>query len=181
MADTQQTITALKTLLADNTTQQISPQDVRDIVETVRAGYAALYVSAAVESSIGVAGTFVKAAGTTTLVTDPAAVNWSMPANNRLRYDGTADRVVQVVCSISMQAAAANVDLSWRLAKNGTTIAATEITRKVSTGGDNGAAAVSGLVEVTNGDYVELWIANETSTANATVTKMYMSVMDVAL
>ena len=181
MADTQQTIAALKTLLADNTSQDISAQDVRDIVETLKPGYGQMWLSATDESSIGVAGTYVKAAGTTTLTTDPAAATWSMPANNRLQYGGTADRLAVVSCSFSMQAAGAVVDLSWRLAKGGVTIPDTEITRRVTNTAQNGAASVTGLVSVSNGDYIELWVTNDTNTTNLTVMKMTMTVTDWAI
>jgi len=181
MADTQQTIAALKTLLADNTSQDIGAGDVRDIVETLKAGYGQMFMSATSPTAIGVAGTFYKAAGTTTLTTDPAASDWSMPANNRLQYGGTATRLAVVSCSFSMQSVGATVDLTWRIAKGGVTIADTEITRRVSNAAQNGAASVNALVEVSNGDYLELWVTNETNNTNLTVIKMTMTVRDEAI
>lgn len=147
----------------------------------VDSGRAQLYVSSSAETTIGTAGTFVKAAGTTTLTTAPAAKGWSMPTNNRLRYDGVADRLAVVHCPLSLQAAGTAVDLSIRLAKNGTTIADTEITLRVASASQDGAVSTVGLVEVSNGDYIELWVANETDTTNLTVTKMTLALSDKAI
>jgi len=175
---TSRSISALNLLFPDQTSGDISPQDDRDLIATFTPGYAQMFISSSAPTTIAVATTFVKAAGTTTLTTDPTALNWTMPTDNRLAYGGTPDRVVMVTCAISLQAVGTNVDLKWRLAKTGTTIADTEITRKVVVASENGAAAISGLVEMSNGDYLELWTANDTDTTNLTVTNMVMSVMD---
>ncbi len=181
MADTQRSITAVLALLADNNTQQISAQDIRDVVETLRNGHGQIYVSSSAETTIVTKSVFVKAAGTTTLTTSPAAVGWSMSANNRLRYDGTADRIAHVTCAISLQAAANSKEIQWRLAKNGTTIADTTITRKIVVNSENGAAAITAIVGVSSGDYIELWVANDTDNTNATLSKMILTVVDHAL
>jgi len=46
MAETERTFPALQALLADNTVEAISPQDLRDAIVSCLGGYASMYVSA---------------------------------------------------------------------------------------------------------------------------------------
>ncbi len=121
----------------------------------------------------------MKAAGTTALSAN--SHNWSMPANNRLQYDGTADRVVHLACSVSMTAAANNKLTRLRVAVNDTTNAESEVQRFVTTGADVGSTALHSFFKVSAGDYVELWVANGTDDVNMTITHMNLFVMDMAL
>lgn len=179
MAETQRTLAALLTILADNTTGQISPEDVRDIVETLRAGHAELSLSSSAETSIATVDTFVKAAGTTTLSAN--AHNWTMPQDNRLTYGGTVARVVHVACSLSMTAAANNKLARLAIAKNGTIVTASEVQRFIATGADVGSTALHSMVSVDPTDYLEVWIANGTDNANMTLTYLNLFVMDMAI
>ena len=116
------------------------------------------------------ANTFYKVAGTTT--TGVAGRDFSMPANNRLQYDGTPDILVKVNCTLSVNVATGSKLLAFRLAKNGTTLAPTEVEKEV----DNtfSALTVIGLVEMSTGDYIELWGENNDDTVNFTVDEMHM-------
>lgn len=120
-----------------------------------------------------VAGTFALVAAT--------ADNWDMNTNGQLRYTGAADRILHITCAVSMISAANNQLLHFRLAKNGTSMESTEIQRKVGTGADVGAAALTGLIEVTNGDYITLEVRNETSTATVTTTLANIVAVDGAI
>lgn len=137
--------------------------------QAATASSAEIYFSTAVETAIATVDTPVKALGTTTLVTDPAAVNFTMPANNRLTYSGTQTIVASVSVTLSMTSAGNGKKISFSIAKNGTPIASSEIDRYVGTGADIGAAALQTLVELEATDYVELWIENKTDNTNATV------------
>ncbi len=180
MAETQRTLTALLLLLADNGTGDISPEDVRDIVETFRSDHAQLYVSTPAATTIGVAGTFVKGAGTTTLSSPPTPENFSMPADNKLLYNGPAKRTVKVVCNFSVTCASSSQVLAFRMAKNGTDLVDSEIEHKIGTGADRVAASVAALIEMVNTDYVELFLTNKTSTGAVTLEKMNMIVFGSA-
>lgn len=126
-----------------------------------------IYFSTPAATTIATAGTFVKAAGTTTLLSGSS--DFTMPSNNRLTYGGTVTKKFRVTVALSMTLGAANEVLALRLAKNGTTIAATEIDRKTGASGDIGAAALTHLVELATNDYVEIWITNKSTTASPTI------------
>jgi len=179
MVETQRSITALYAVLPDNTSGNISPEDVRDIVETLRHGHGEISTNASAETSIAVAGTYVKAAGTSTL--SPDAHNWTMPQDGRLTYGGTADRVVHLALTVSFTAASNNENIRMRIAKNGTTVARSEVQRFVGTGADVGSTALHHFDNVTPTDYFELWVTNMTDTTNLTVLQYNMFIMDMAL
>jgi hypothetical protein len=177
MPDTVRTISTIMALLADNTTGDISPQDLRDAVETLRPDYGHMYVSTPASTTIGVAGTYVKAAGTTALVSSPASRNFTMPADNRLRYDGAAKRIVFIFCQVSVQHGASD-EIRLRLAKNGTTLSQTQLKLNAAET-EYMSGAMFAVVEMVSTDYVEVWITNQTDTSQPTVSDM--SLLAVAL
>jgi hypothetical protein len=178
LPETQRSITDLYSVLPDNDQREISAEDVRDIVETLRAGHAELYVSTPAPTTLSNQDEFVKAAGTTTLSSFDH--NWTMSQDNRLLYGGTVDRVVHLACTMSMTMTLGHKIFKARIAKNGTTIEASEIQRFVSTGGDIGSTALHSFFDVSPGDYVEVWIACGTfPVTNATVEAMNLFVMDM--
>jgi hypothetical protein len=170
MADTQRTLTALMTLLADNTAGAISPQDVRDLVATVRARAAQISVPLAAAAAITISDT--------TSYFECTAPTWSLgPAdsfdqsdgNGRLTYIGTVAVMLHLACTVSFSSASNNQQLHLRLAKNGTTDATSEVVRKVGTGADVGSAALHLIVSVAANDHISLWVRNATSAANITI------------
>lgn len=174
---TERTIAQLNTDFADNTTGDITPADMRNLIESLVPAFGSMYISSAAATSISAQNTFTKVAGTTTL--EAVARDMSMPANNRLRYDGAITRQFLIKAAFSMTAAASNEVYAFRLAKNGTTIAASEIQRFVGTGSDVGAAAVQASVELSTNDYVELFVENQTSSANPTIEVLHMFALGI--
>lgn len=130
--------------------------------------YGAMYVSTPAATTISVAGTYVKAAGTTTIGTNN--VDFTMPANNRLTYGGTDTKVFAVSVDLTFYCATGYNEMRVQIAKNGTVIAESAGGGKQTA---SGTAAVTGtaqaLVSLATTDYVEIWITNVTSTANITV------------
>jgi hypothetical protein len=168
MADTQRSISALLALLPDNTSGDISPQDVRDIVETLRAGHGEIYVSSSAATSFADTTTWVEAAGTYTLSGN--AHNWDENTNARLRYIGTADRVVHIAGSVSMTSSANNQVVEIGIGKNGTILTPSIQRRKIGTGTDVGALALHGFIDVTLNDYLSIMVRDTSWTAAETVT-----------
>lgn len=171
MPDTQRSKSSLATLLADNTGGDISPQDVRDFLESMDLARASLYVSTSSATTIASAGTWTKAAGTTTSVN---LNRCTMPADNRLTYTGSPDVHGLVECWLSLTAADDNQVISVGIAENGTIIASSEVQHKMLTGTDVVQLAVAGEATLSTTDYVELFVKNNTSDANVTVTYAYM-------
>ena len=139
--------------------------------------HAGMYISSAVETVIAGASTPAKALGTTIL--GAVAQDFDMPANNRLRYIGSQTSHFWVTVALSMTSASNIQVLSLTIAKNGTVDASTTIERKVGTGSDIGAAAVNGMFELAEDEYVELWVANETTGGNITVENMNFQIAEV--
>lgn len=159
---TQRTITQVLALLADNTTADISPEDMRDLVETFRPRSAELYFSTPANTAVATVSTPLKVAGTTTLVTSPAAVGFTMPENNRLTYGGTAKICACIQGHVSITATGNGKVFNFYIAKNGTVLVQSQIRRKIGTGTDVGAMGFGAILEMVATDYIELWVENIT-------------------
>lgn len=132
-----------------------------------------LYISTPV-ATLSVGATPVKAAGTTTaLRTD----NFTH-ATGRLTYVGTVPKTFQATAAISAKSSIGNVVLSMYFAKNGTVVAASEITRKIGTANDVGAAALVCTAACIQNDYIEIFISVTGASPNITLDQMILSVIE---
>jgi hypothetical protein len=171
MSDTQRTKANLITLYADNTIGAITPQTMRDLIESFACSNASMYVTTPVATTIAVAGTFVKAEGATTLV---GAHRGDMPANNRLRFTGTARVHIHLVANLSVKCSSNNQNVSFAIAKNGVVVDHSIMEHLITTGSDVKIMAIHADMDLDPNDYVELWVTNNTSTASVTVQRGYM-------
>ncbi len=176
MADTIRTSTALFALLANNTDGDISAQDLRDMLQSLRDGHGEMYVSSAASMTPDDTATYKDLAGTFTLVS--GAHNWDMNTNGQLRYTGTPDRHATIQVAISMTSGSNNQILHFRVAKNGTSLPPTEIIRKVGTGAAIGAAALNGDSTFSTNDYFTVQVRNASSTGTVKADKMHIIVHD---
>lgn len=178
MADTKRTSTDLITNLFQDgqAAGSITPGDLRDFIVSVQPPFGHAYISASAATTISVAGTYYKAAGTTTLSATVEEVS-DGSVNNRLVYTGTPDRHFHIVATVSMTAASNNQIIGLKLAKNGTVLDESVTRRAVSTGADVGSTAIHADAMMSTNDYIELFVTNETSTASVTVTNMYLFMM----
>lgn len=172
---TQRTYDELIALYPDNTTGLISPQDLRDLVDSVRAPHGRVHMSTPAATTIGTPGTFVKVAGTFAL--DSHFHLTTPDTTGRVTYNGTSPRHCHVVCSLSMTCAGNNQDIAIRLAVNGNTDPATQARRKIGTGTDIGSTAIHGDALLNANDYIEVYVTNLTSTASITVQDCYLFVI----
>lgn len=168
MVDTQRSITAVKALLADNTTGDISPQDVRDMLETLRSGHGEISVTSAAATSFADASSFVDIAGTWALSANNH--NWDMNSNGQLRYTGTADRICHIACSFSFTSSTNNQVIEWTVAKNGTAITQSVLENKIGTGSDVQSSALHAFATVSTNDYLTIQCKNTTWSGAQTVT-----------
>jgi hypothetical protein len=114
----------------------------------------------------------VKVAGT--FVTD-AAASFTTDATGRLTYTGSTTTVVQFVASVTLVPVGTNQLLTIQLAKNGTPITNAKMTRTVSSGASGNVSIVFNISMATS-DYVELFVANNSSTNDITVTDCLLGV-----
>lgn len=171
MAETQRTTAAVYSLLADNTSGDISPQDQRDGFATWRMGHGQMYVAAADAAAITVSDTssYFEATNPAWTLSGGLHLFDESGGNGRLTYTGTAEVTCHIALSLSMTSASSNQVLHFRIGKSGTTDAASEIQRKVGTGTDVGALAMHLITNMTNGQYLSLWVRNATGANNITV------------
>ena len=128
--------------------------------------YGQFYFSSTAATTISVAGTYVKAAGTTT---SDSLSDVTMPENNRLLNDSGSTRLFEVSVHIDAEDGGGNKQLSMKLAKNGTVIDATEVDGETTS--NHGAHMnLTWAVSLDDEDYIEIWVANNTDTSNVTAT-----------
>jgi len=166
MAQTRRTLAQIWSLLADNTSEAISPTDHRDGLYTLLTMAAAYYFDTPAQTSISGSGTPTLVSGATTALY--TGDDWTISATNRATYTGTPTMLVVAVSAVSMTAAASSKDTSWYFAKSGVAITGSRSQRKIGTGTDVGSTIVVGITTVTTGQYIELFCANDSDTVNLT-------------
>ncbi len=165
---TQRTKAELDTFFADNVTGLITPSRLRDFVESLACSDGSFYVTTPVATAISVAGDFVKAAGTTTFIDGHRT---TMPVNNRLLYGGVALVRAHIMANISFICAS---DDQVILAKNGVEVAHSRMDHLIATGADVQHMTIGADMDLESGDYVELWVTNNTSLGSVTVQRGYV-------
>ncbi|MFK8007989.1 MAG: beta strand repeat-containing protein [Saprospiraceae bacterium] len=120
-------------------------------------------------------GVPVKADGETTLIN---AVDVDMPADNRLRYTGSETQTFFVSCNISARVDNNRRQIYYSIRKNGADVpsinAATHF-REDDGNNELNSTTITGTVELSTNDYVELWIENVEDGSDVTVRFMNLS------
>jgi len=165
MADTIRSLSDLLALLPSSGRGEISAADLRDMLVSIQHSRGSFSISSASATTISVAGTYYKAAGTTAA----GRLHNFTHANNRVTYTGIPDVDVDIYGSLSMTTAGSNNILGMKMAKNGTVIDETIVRRKVGTGTDIGAAGIEGEATLSTNDYIELFVTNEDDTTSVTI------------
>lgn len=171
MPDTQRTIAAVMALLADNTSAAISPQDLRDAIESLRPRFGRIYVLPAGSAAVVIPDTtnYVEVTSPTwTLDANALDVDES-DGNGKLTYTGVADVVATVTAHLSLTSASNNQEIHFRLAKNGTTLAETETLHKVLQGADPISVSLETIVPLSTGDHLSIAVRNATGANNVTI------------
>ena len=181
MADTSRTVTDMASNLFQDSQAagSITPQDLRDLVETCQTKQGSIYVSTAGATTI--AGTAnvtansltnmvaVETGGTFTLSTAPTANEFDMNTDGQLRYTGTPTTNVFFTASVMLEIVNSGVDLELVMAvtKGGT------IVTGAKTGGfcprihtNSVPMSVSGFASMATNDYLNIFVGNVDSTGN---------------
>jgi hypothetical protein len=125
----------------------------------------------AVATTLTTAGTFYKVAGVTV---SGAFVAKFTNTDNRATYTGALDAGFSMTAVLSFTGKA-NDNHAVRFAKNGATLAASEATITVPTGGRTENISIIELESLKTGDYVEVWLSNlDTSAQTATVSDLHV-------
>jgi len=178
MADTVRTLAALQSLLADNETGDISPQDLRDMLVSILGAYGGFYIHA---SSTG--HTLGGSEELCTLATPTAfdAQDLEVDTGNKkvtIATDGKYLVLVGAVCRVDSTNA---VTLKIRKTASGGSSSDIGIASHYSpTQADETLSfAMAGIADLVDGDYLRLWV-NGTATDVLTVTELSLVVCRLA-
>ena len=117
-------------------------------------------------TTISTQGTAVKVAGTWVVQTES---NFTGNTTGRLTYTGSTTEVVSANVSITFSHAGSGTDdLAVYIAKNGSVLTASKLTRAV-TGNSRGNVGTFFNVSMATSDYLEVFVANDSDTSNITV------------
>ena len=167
MVDTARSLAALQLLLADNTSEDISPQDVRDMLVSLVSAHGGLAITTPVQTSITNAN-WTPLAGTWDLnpLTDDHFVE---AANGQLQYSGTPPtRIATITATISPAAAVKDKEFEFAIAKNGTVLNDSIVGCWFTVLGKPRSVAVQALTNMSTNDYVALMVRGITDTTNIT-------------
>lgn len=176
MADTQRTVAATLALLADNSAGAISPQDIRDFAVSWRPAWGVLSVAAADSGAITISNSNDYFEATAMAWTLGEARLFDENSNGRLRYIGTEPVTAFVTATVSITSGSGSQVTHWRIGDTGTTLASSEVQRKIGVGADVGALAVTGLAVLDTNDYVSLWCRNSSGSNDVTIEVATMQV-----
>lgn len=162
---TQRSQAELDALFATNGTRDISAARLRDLVESCVPSVGTLAYTTAL-TAIVAPSAFVKASNVTVLALER---RFSMPLVGRLTYDGPADAIAHVTGALGVTAADDAQLVSVGIAKNGVVIA--DSVQQLVLGAAGALSHVSLVVDVDleATDYLEVFVANETSDADITI------------
>lgn len=109
---------------------------------------------------VGGANNFVKVAGVTT----PNSINQKFThTDNRLTYSGGIDRSFKIGAVVSVSANNGQI-VTVRIAKNGVTLTDSESQATISANGRFENLKCQTIVEMTTGDFIELYLSNSANT-----------------
>jgi len=137
-----------------------------------------MYVTSPASTVLSTQDVAVKVAGTTALCPSITQLGFSMPANNRLQLDAGPARSYKITCGVTAQSAGTNKTYNWYWYKNGVLLPESCARRKQSVGADDGRLSVPCPVDLTIGDYVELWVSCINSTVSNVSAELFTAVID---
>jgi hypothetical protein len=154
--------------LPDNIIGDISPEDVRDVVETMNPAFGSLYVSTPAQTVINTVNVWEKVAGVTTAVN---LNRFDMPADNRLRYIGSPN--IHCFGKINFSGDATGNNKTFELAAfhDGSILTHSIIQRFY---GNYSISAVHFDVQLAQNGYIELFARNINDDTNLDIGNMYM-------
>ena len=130
------------------------------------------YSGNATATVISVATTYYVVAGT--LVESYTSSDMTTDAAGKITYTGTVDKHFHIVSNFDMTSASSNQIISFQWFKNGSTAISPPVKRKIGTGSDIGAASLHADAMLSQNDYLELKVTNDTSATNVTVQNLYL-------
>lgn len=169
MADTQRTESACLALMPlTGARRRISVQGMRDIVYTLFRGldgglaqYGCCHFTTPAATTL-VIDTWTKASGTTTI--GEASTHWTMPVSNRLLHTDPTHELYRVIATAAVTVAGANQTVWMGISKSGADPASNhQGYMRLANGADAQMIVVQDIISMSNGEYLELWVKNQTA------------------
>jgi hypothetical protein len=181
MADTSRTVADMASNLFQDSQAagSITPQDLRDFLETCQTKQGSIYISTAGATTIAAQANVtsnsltnmvaVETGGTFTLSVAPTANEFDMNTDGQLRYTGTPTTNVFFTASVMLEIVTAGVDLELVMAvtKGGTLVTGAKtggFCPRVTT--NSVPMSVSGFTSMATNDYLNIFVGNVDSTVN---------------
>lgn len=169
MAQTERSEAEVATLLADNTTNAISPQDIRDAIAS-QAGYGDLILSAGGSGDFSATTNLDLITIFDTIKVQSSDVNTNgvtgtLASTYRLTVGATG--IYRVGFFASFTSSQNNRLVTFRYFKNGVA-ENLSVSRWVSTGTDTGSAGFEDMISLAANDYVDVRVSLDTGTATLT-------------
>lgn len=114
-------------------------------------------------------GIGVKVAGSTTLGSQNARFT---NGNNRLTYGAGRTRLFQFTAVGNEAVGGNNHQYAFSFYKNGVKVAESEKTITADSSGKTSTFIIQAIIELSEGDYVEVWVQDNTGTADVTVSHL---------
>lgn len=180
MAETSKIQSALLAQLPDNTTGDISPEDIRDCVVSLNPCRGQLEIASggSAATTFASSGTYVKVAGTTALDTTVDNATVSQPSNGVLKVLKNVSQVMLVNATLEVLPAANNKRYTFTFAKNGTAVPGLAYTVYYGNLSGNPAGVfLSGLLPMTYNDELSIVVKNDTDTTSITASVYTLSLI----
>lgn len=180
MAETPKVLSALLAQLPDNTSGDISAEDIRDAVVSLypSRGQVELTSGGSAATTFVSSGTYVKLAGTTALDTSIDSTSVSQPSNGVLKMLKNVNQVVLANASLEVLPAANNKRYTFTFAKNGTAIPGLAYTAFYGNlSGNPVGVFLSGLVPMGYNDELSVVVRNDSDTTSITASVYTVSLI----
>lgn len=139
------------------------------------AAHGSCYISTADTTTVSQTPTFTKIAGTYTA----GELNGFTHSAGVLTYTGSLTKKFLVVASVSADATATD-DYLFRVAKDGTSIAASQITRSISGANDIGAITLCWVVELATNATIQVQVSRDGASGNLSNAEVTLNVCAVS-
>jgi hypothetical protein len=180
MTQTPKILAALLAQLPDNTTGDISPEDIRDAVVSLypSRGQLQLASGGTIATTFVSSGFYTSLKGTTEVDADVCSSCVAMPVNGVLKLLKPVNQVVLVNATLEVLPAGNNKRYTFTFAKNGIAVPGLAFTAFFGNLSGNPAGVfLSGLVPMTGNDELSVVVKNDTDTTSITARVYTMSVL----
>lgn len=175
MAETPKTLAALLAQLPDNTSGDISAEDIRDVVVSLFPSRGQIDLTVGATTTFSGQNVWTKMAGTTVLDSSLGQDGFSMPGNNELRATKAVNQVLFCVANIEVSCASNNKTFGATFAKNGTAISTFHVSQKLASGGESYFFSFAGLIPTTTNDIISVYVRNETDSTSLVTQNLTLS------